>query len=138
MGDKEMFSAFTEEEQEQEQYAMEAEKMYDPEIVRSSNKKWKNYNDNKKKDILEEGNIIYADMVSLIPEGPHSESVQTVVERWRKHMDYFWTPSLSQLKGIAENYSIDPGFRKKFDKIHPDLADFFRKAVNIYVDKSSD
>ncbi len=133
MSDKEMFSAFSDE--EQDKYAAEAEKIYDPEIVKSSNKRWKNYDENKKKDILDEGNIIYADMVSLIPEGPHTKSVQAVVERWRKHMDYFWTPSLSQLKEIAKNYSIDPGFRKKFDKMHPDLAGFFGEAVNIYVDQ---
>jgi MerR family transcriptional regulator, thiopeptide resistance regulator len=136
MSDKQMFSAFTE--KEQEKYALEAENMYDPELVRSSNKRWKNYNDKEKKDILKEGNIIYADMVSLLPEDPHSKNVQAVVERWRKHMDYFWTPSLTQLKGIAENYSINPGFRKNFDKIHQDLAVFFGEAVKIYVERFSD
>jgi len=38
MTDKELFKAFTDE--EQEKYALEAEQIYDPEIVRKSNKKW--------------------------------------------------------------------------------------------------
>jgi DNA-binding transcriptional MerR regulator len=136
MSDKQMFSAFSEE--KQEEYTAEAEKKYDPDIISSSNRRWKSYDDKKKKNILKEGNIIYAEMVSLIPQGLQSEKVQAVVERWRKHMDYFWTPNLEQLKGIANNYVIDPGYKENFDKINPDLADFFSKAVNVYVDRLSD
>jgi len=135
MSDKEMFSAFTE--KEQEKYALAAEKIYDPEIVRSSNKMWKNYSDKKKKDILREGNIIYKDMSFLINEDPGSEKVQIVLERWRQHMNYFWTPSLIQLRALAVNYEEDPAFKKKFDDIQPGLSGFFRKAVSIYVDNTS-
>jgi len=55
------------------------------------------------------------------------------VERWRKHMDYFWTPKLDQLLDLANGYSDDPRFKANFDKMHPKLADFMREAVKVYV-----
>ena len=54
MSKKQIFSGFSEE--QQAQYAAEAEKMYDPETVRASNKKWKGYSAEQKQHILDEGN----------------------------------------------------------------------------------
>ena len=48
-------------------------------------------------------------------------------------MDYFWTPNLDQLLGLAEMYNDDPRFKANFDKLHPDLAGFMQQAVRIYV-----
>lgn len=133
MTDKQLFTAFSEE--EQEKYALEAEKMYDPEIVRASNRLWKNYTPEKKAQILEEGSQVYRDLVAAMPLGAASPEVQACVERWRRHMDYFWTPSLDQLVLLAENYNYHPGFKANFDKIHPGLAGFMLEAVRIYVAK---
>ena len=68
-----------------------------------------------------------------MPKGPASVEAQAVVERWRKHMDYFWTPKLEQLLALANGYSDDPRFKANFDKMHPQLAEFMREAVNVYV-----
>jgi DNA-binding transcriptional MerR regulator len=131
MSQQGLFAGFSEE--EQEKYALEAEKNYDPETVRASNKKWKSYSRAKKDDIMAEGRQIYQDMVSAMPKGAASAEVQTIVERWRKHLDYFWTPNLDQLSGLANGYNDDPKFKANFDKMHPQLAGFFREAVKIYV-----
>ena len=133
MTDKQLFSAFSEE--EQEKYALEAEKMYDPEIVKASNRLWKSYSPEMKAQILDEGGEVYRDMVAAMPLGAASSEVQACVERWRRHMDYFWTPSLNQLVGLAENYNNHPGFKANFDKIDPQLAGFMLEAVNIYVSR---
>ena len=117
-------------------YAKEAEQMYDPETVRESNRKWKVYSAAKKEAILAEGKAVYMDMVAVMPKGPASAEVQAIVERWRKHMDYFWTPNLDQLLGLAEGYSDDPRFKANFDKMHPNLAEFMREAVKVYVEKN--
>jgi hypothetical protein len=50
-------------------------------------------------------------------------------------MNYFWTPNLDQLIGLADLYNDDPRYKKIFDKVHPDLAQFVREAVIIYVNK---
>ena len=48
-------------------------------------------------------------------------------------MDYFWTPDLEQLLGLAEMYNTDPRFKANFDKIDPRLAEFMKEAVGVYV-----
>lgn len=131
MNHKQLFSGFSEE--EQEKYAAEAEQLYDPGTVRESNRRWKAYGKEKQQQILEEGRQIYLDLIAAIEQGPASSAAQTGVARWRAHMDYFWTPTLDQLAGLAEMYSADPRFRANFDDMHPRLAEFMGEAVRIYV-----
>ena len=131
MSDKAYFEGFSEE--EQEKYAQEAEQLYDAESVRESNRKWKTYSAGKKEAIMAEGKVIYTDMIAAMPKGAASKDVQAIVERWRKHMDYFWTPKLDQLPALANGYNDDPRFKANFDKMHPQLAEFMREAVNVYV-----
>jgi DNA-binding transcriptional MerR regulator len=131
MSQKQLFKAFSEE--EQEKYAQEAEQMYDPEIVRVSQKKWKSYTAADKQRIADEGNAAYEALVTAIPLGASSPEAQAGVERWRKHMDYFWTPSPEQLVGLTELYNSDPRFKANFDQVDARLAEFMREAVKIYV-----
>lgn len=131
MSQKSYFEGFTEE--EQEKYALEAEKIYGTETVRASNKKWKGYSEAKKETIMAEGSAVYKDMITAMPKGASSAEVQLIVERWRKHMDYFWTPNLDQLLGLANGYNIDPKFKANFDKMNPKLAEFMLDAVKVYV-----
>ena len=135
MSPKGLFEGFSEE--QQEKYARQAEQMYDPETVRASNRKWKSYPDEKKQAILDEGKQIYHDMIAAMPKGADSPEAQAIVERWRKHMDYFWTPSLEQLQGLASMYGSNPEFKANFDAMHPDLADFMRSAVAFYVNSKA-
>ncbi len=133
MSEKGLFEGFSEE--QQEKYALEAEQMYDPETVRESNRKWKSYSAAKKESILAEGKAVYVDMIAAMPKGADSLVVQAIVQRWRDHMDYFWTPNLDQLLALAEGYNTDPRFKANFDKMHPQLAEFMREAVKVYVGK---
>ncbi len=132
MSQKSLFEGFSEE--EQEKYALEAEQLYDPETVRESNRKWKAYSAAKKEAIMAEGKQVYQDMIAAMPKGASSAEVQSIVERWRKHMDYFWTPNLEQLLGLANGYNDDPRFKANFDKMHPKLAEFMLEAVKVYVE----
>jgi DNA-binding transcriptional MerR regulator len=134
MSEKGLFEGFNEE--QQEKYAQEAEQMYDPETVRESNRKWKAYSATKKESILAEGKAIYLDLIAAMPKGADSPDVQALVQRWRDHMDYFWTPKLDQLIPLAEGYVNDPRFKANFDKMHEGLAEFVRDAVKVYVGKT--
>lgn len=134
MSQKGLFKGFSEE--EQEKLAQEAEQKYDPATVRESNRKWKSYSKEKKDAILAEGNQVYVDMIAAMPKGASSAEVQALVGRWRSHMDYFWTPNLDQLLGLANMYNDDPKFKANFDDMHPKLAEFMREAVTVYVEKS--
>ncbi len=133
MSDKAYFEGFSEE--EQERHAAEAEELYGTESVRASMNKWKAYSAEEKKRIMEEGSKNYTDMIAIMPKGPGSTEAQAIVERWRQHMDYFWTPSLDQLLALATGYNDDPRFKATFDKMHPELAGFMKEAVRVYVEK---
>lgn len=132
MSPKGLFEGFSEE--EQARYAEEAEQLYDPETVRASNLKWKSYSAEKKQAILDEGKQVYQDMIAAMFKGADSPEVQAIVERWRKHMDYFWTPDLDQLLGLATMYGQSPDFKANFDQMHPELAEFMHDAVKVYVE----
>jgi DNA-binding transcriptional MerR regulator len=131
MSQKQFFEGFSEE--QQAEYEKEAMQLYDPEIVKASNKKWKAYTPAEKQRIGEEGNAVYAGFLEAIPRGPASTEAQACVERWRRHMEYFWVPNEQQLLGLAEGYNNDPRFKANFDKIDPRLAEFLREAVHVYV-----
>ena len=131
MSEKSYFEGFSEE--EQEKYALEAEELYGVESVRESNRKWKAYPAAKKEAIMAEGQAVYTDMIAAMPRGAASQEVQAIVERWRRHLEYFWTPNLDQLLALASGYNDDPRFKANFDKFDPQLAEFFREAVQHYV-----
>jgi DNA-binding transcriptional MerR regulator len=114
MSQKQLFEAFSEE--EQAKYEEEAMQMYDPEIVKTSNEKWRK-------------------LTQAMPNGAASPEIQACIERWRKHMEHFWSPNDEQLLGLVDLYNDDPRFKANFDKIDPELAAFMRKAVKIYVEK---
>jgi len=133
MSQKQLFEAFNEE--QQAEYEKEAMRLYDPAIVKASNKKWKSYTAADKQRILDEGNAVYQGFLQAMPTGPASPEAQSAVEAWRKHMDYFWTPNEEQLLGLANGYNDDLHFKANFDKIDPGLAAFVREAVKIYLKK---
>ena len=132
MSQKGLFEGFSEE--EQEKLAQEAEQMYDPETVCESNRKWKSYSAAEKEAILAEGKSIYLDLAGAMSRGAESKEVQAVVARWHKHMQYFWSPNDEQLLGLADLYNNDPRFRENYEKVAPNLSEFMREAVTVYVE----
>ena len=59
-----LFEGFSEE--QQDEYAKQAEQMYDPETVRESNRKWKSYSAEKQQAILDEGGQVYLVLQALV------------------------------------------------------------------------
>jgi MerR family transcriptional regulator, thiopeptide resistance regulator len=133
MSQKQLFEPFNEE--QQAEYQKEAERIYDPEVVKASNQKWKRYSAAEKQRISDEGIAIYENLAKAMPKGAGSPEVQDCIERWHKHLQYFWSPNDEQLLGLAEMYCEDPRFKANFDRIHPDLAAFMKDAVKVYVEK---
>ncbi len=133
MSSKQLFGGFSEE--AQAEMEKEAMTLYDPEIVKASNQRWRNYSAAEKQRVMDEGNAIYTEIIAAMPKGAASAEVQALVERWRRHMDYFWTPDLEQLVALAEHYSQEPRFKANFEKMQPGLAEFMGAAVREYVKK---
>ncbi len=133
MSQKQYFEGFSEE--QQAEYEKEVMQKYDPATVKASIKKWKSYTPAEKQRIGEEGNALYEEILRSMPNGAASPEAQAGVERWRRHLEFFWTPNDDQLLGLADLYNDDPRFKANFDKIDPGLAEFLREAVRIYVQK---
>jgi MerR family transcriptional regulator, thiopeptide resistance regulator len=131
MSTRQLFDGFTpEEEAAMEQQAMA---MYDHETVRNSYARWRSYSKGDKQRILEERNAVYSAFVQAMEKGADSPEAQACVQHWREHMNYFWMPSVEQLSGLADLYNEDSTFKENFDKMDPELANFVREAVQIYV-----
>lgn len=131
MSHQQLFEPFSDE--QQEAYAEQAMQLYDPAVVKTSMKKWKNYNAAEKERIMKESGEIYLEFQHLRSKGADAPEVQMCVERWRRNIEYFWTPNEAQLLGLATGYVDDPSFRATFDKIDPQLAPFIREAVEVYI-----
>jgi DNA-binding transcriptional MerR regulator len=131
MSEKQFFEAFSDE--QQAEYEKEATQKYDPATVKASAKKWKEYTALEKQRIGEEGQAAYEALLAAMPHGAASAQAQAAIERWRRHIGYFWIPKDEQLVGLADGYNTDPRFKANFDKIDPGLAEFMREAVKAYV-----
>jgi len=131
MSQRQFFEAFSDE--QQAEYEKEAMQMYDPATVKASAKKWKSYTAAEKQRIGEEGQVVYEALLDAMPHGAASAEAQAGVERWRRHMEYFWIPNDEQLLGLTDLYNTDPRFKANFDKIDSGLAAFLREAVKVYV-----
>jgi hypothetical protein len=85
---------------------------------------------------MDEGNQIYADMVTAIERGltANDPDVTAIVERWAALLHYFYEPSLDMLRGLGEMYRDDPAFADKFAAMHADLPNFLYEAIDRYVD----
>jgi len=131
MQPKRLFEGFSDE--EQEHLAAEASRRWDPQTVRDSNQRWKGYSPEEKQRILEEGKRLYEDLAAAMPKGADSREVQQIVQRWRHHLEHFWSPTDKQLLGLADLYNEDPRFRQSYEAVAPGLAGFLREAVDIFV-----
>jgi DNA-binding transcriptional MerR regulator len=132
MSNEELFAGFSEE--QQAAYEEEAAQRWGEENVRASNQRWREYSDEKKRAILEEGGAIYRELIDAMPEGPASPRVQELVRRWHENLRNFYEPTPEILLGLGDLYNEDPQFNATFVKMHPDLAPFMREAIKHYVE----
>ncbi|MAU01885.1 MAG: MerR family transcriptional regulator [Anaerolineaceae bacterium] len=134
MDNKELFAGF--DEAKQKEYAAEASKRWDPQLVKQSNQRWNRLSQEEKEAILQEGNQIYSDMIDQLNAEPDSEAVQAIVARWHQHIQHFYEPSFAALRGLGQGYASDPAFRNTFEAMHPDLPDFLHEAITVYCDNN--
>ncbi|USS85993.1 TipAS antibiotic-recognition domain-containing protein [Fructilactobacillus cliffordii] len=111
---------------------------YGDQEVKQSQQNWNSYSDEKKAAIIKESNEIFVDLAKLKDEDPDSEKVQQLMVRWHQFLLNFYNPSIELLRGLNEMYADDPKFKKKFEKIDPDLPDFLHASIDTYVDKLED
>ncbi|MEZ4590536.1 MAG: MerR family transcriptional regulator [Chloroflexota bacterium] len=134
MDNKDLFAGF--DEAKQKEYAQEAERRWDPQLVRQSNQRWNQLSKDQQKAIMQEGNQVYLDMVGQLDDAPDSDAVQAIVARWHQHIRHFYEPNFATLRGLGQGYANDPAFRATFEAMHPDLPDFLQAAITVYCDRN--
>lgn len=129
MEDKRLFEVWSDEKQremEAEAAALWGEKVHE------SHRLWDSYSAEKKTAIMAKGEANYVEMLNHMSEGPSSPAVQAAVAKWAEHMNYFYTPTLEQMKGMAQMYNAEPRFHATFAKLHPDFPVFLEQAILEY------
>jgi hypothetical protein len=128
------FKRLSEDEQQDNNRA--ARLQYDPDTVNESIRKWNSYSESEQQAIMDEGNQIYADMVTAIEGGKtaNDPDVTAILDRWAAHLRYFYEPSLEMLRGLGMMYRDDPAFAEKFAAMHTGLPGFLYEAIDLYVD----
>lgn len=128
-----LFTGF--DEARQAQYEQEIAQQYGEEDVKESRRRWDRYSPEKKAAIQAEGNAIYVGLADLIGEDPASAVVQELVARWHDHIRNFYEPTPEILRGLAEMYTEHPDFVAVYQRIHADLPEFLRQAIQVYCER---
>lgn len=104
MAKRQMFEAFTEE--EQEYYTRVARLEYGPDLVNESVNRWNSYSKAKQDAILEESGQIYVDIAEAIDAGkaPQDEDVQAILVRWQENLRYFYEPTRDIMRGLVKEF----------------------------------
>lgn len=126
MNDNELFSGLTAQEKE---YAEEALERWDPQVVRESHRRYAQLTPAEKQAMKAAGEQLNRDWAALIGTDPAGPAARAVVERWRKGIEFFYTPTPEILVGLSRMYLDDPRFKATYDQVDPRLADYIRQCV---------
>jgi MerR family transcriptional regulator, thiopeptide resistance regulator len=130
MENEELFTGFDEE--KQKRYEQEAAKRWGEKEVKQSTQRWNSYTAKQKQQIFAEAGAIYSDLLQHVGGDPTTDAVQAIVARWHQNIRYFYEPTTEILMGLAQGYAEDPEFRAFYTKMHPDMPDFLRAAIEHY------
>lgn len=129
-----LFGGF--ESEQEKTWAQEAVERYgyNNELVQESARRWRKMTAADKARLKAEGEGIYRAFVPLIGGDPAGPEAQAAVAAWHAHLANFYDPGAEVLAGLAGMYVDDPRFRSTFADMHPELPEFLRDAILIYVD----
>lgn len=104
------------------------------ERAKKSVRMWKNYTKEQREAVLQAMDDNYAEIAKLMKKGAAIDSpeVQECVRKWHEQLYYFYEPSIEIVEGLGEMYKLDPEFRKYYEKIDPNLPDFFGDSIAYY------
>jgi DNA-binding transcriptional MerR regulator len=133
MNDNEYFTGFSDE--QQAIYEKEAGERWGTDIVKESNRRWKSLTPSEKEKHLKKGEEITLALRDAIGEKPASAKVQSLINDWRQYINFFYDCTPQILLGLGHVYIEDPRFRAFYEKVDPDLPQFFYEAIKIYCEK---
>ena len=133
MSDADLFKGF--DEAQQEEYEKEVVERWGAEnpAYKQSKQRWGSYSDERKGEILGEMQAITLGLVEYIEKDPSDSAVQELVARQHRWVNFFWDCGFEQFEALGQGYAADPKFSEMYQGYHPNLPDFFYKAIQHYV-----
>ncbi|HKM35964.1 MAG TPA: TipAS antibiotic-recognition domain-containing protein [Lachnospiraceae bacterium] len=122
-------------EQEMNQYESEAIERWG-ERAESSIQLWKSYTSDQQDLVLRAMDENYEEIAKLMRKGASMDSpeVQERVKTWHEQLYYFYEPSIEIIENLGDMYKNESEFRKYYEKIDPNLPDFFGDSIAYYAD----
>lgn len=134
MDEKDMFEGF--DRKQLEEWRDEARQKWGSENVDESWRRVSKYTKQDWDEIKLEGQRITEGMATLMDRDPSDPAVQALVGRHFKQIDErFYTVTPEIYRGLGELYVSDPRFTANYDSVKPGLAEFMRRAMQIYADR---
>ena len=133
MSNNDYFTGFSDE--QQAKYEKEASEQWGPEIVSESNLRWKSLSIKEREQFFKNGERITLSLRDTMKDGPSSPKVQAIVKEWQDYINFFYDCTPEILLGLGHMYVEDPRFRAFYERIDPNLPQFFYEAIKIYCQK---
>ena len=140
MSDKNKFEGFKNKmvEDNEEKYGKEIREKYGDDEVNKSNQKVKNMT-KEDHDKIQKLTLEFNETLKLAFEqgDPTSELAMKACELHKKWLMFFWSGySKEAHKGLGQMYVDDERFKKHYEKIAVGCTEFFRDAINYYIDNN--
>jgi DNA-binding transcriptional MerR regulator len=130
MSIKEYYQGFSDE--KIERYRREVKERWGEKTLEESEARVLRMGKEKFAELQAEGGRIFQAMCDNMAGGCQSEEVQSQVALWRQWLENFHYYSDEAVLGLARAYSQHPEFAAFFRKYHPELPEFFTRAVEYY------
>jgi len=103
-------------------------------LLNESKRRWDRYAQAERAALIQRGHEFFDGVVQNMGPGPGSPEVQAQVAALHNGVGLFYVCTLEIFRGLREMYAMHPAFVATLRKRHPDLPEFLREAVTIYVD----
>lgn len=130
--DEELYAGFTKE--QRERYEREVNTLYDPEIVKATNRRIRKMSKAQWQAVKDEGGNVARDIAAVADLPPDAPEVQARIARHHAWIENFYPANADGYRGLGQMYAEHDEFRAFYEQFRPGLADFMRTAMVCYAD----
>lgn len=123
-----------EKQKDYEQYLVKHHGTVAEDLLFESQRRTAKWGSDEWQQVKEEGEAIYQAAADLLKQGkgPRDEQMQALIEQHCQMLGRFYDVSKDVYVGLSQLYTEHPDFRKFFDRVHPELVQFFAEAMRVY------
>jgi DNA-binding transcriptional MerR regulator len=130
--EEELYEGF--DKSEIESLKKEVNEKYDPKLVGESETRMKNMSREKWTEIKSDSDAFTKELAELMDRDPADPEVQKLISRHHQWIENFYSCNADVYRGLGELYVTDDRFRATYDRYKTGLADFMKKAMQLYAE----